>query len=226
VLSHPQRRVAFLPLGPIALKSLRPAPYREDPKTLGDHLRRKRNESGLYQQQIASRMALSEWTYANWENGRTTPGAVLYRGIVKFLGYYPHPTPRTHGDRLRKIRRCRGLTSRHAAHLADVDHQTFLMWERGKWTPTVLTRARLDNFLEEFERKLPETAHPLAAKKPQATLSGLLRLAADPPLTAAKPPPAPRATPFALEEYAGEVTLVDKAAGLRDLRQRHVRLVQ
>jgi len=100
-------------------------------------------------------MAVSEWTYANWENGRTTPGAVLYRGIVEFLGYYPHPTPRTLGDRLRKVRRCHGLTSRQAAQLAHVDHQTFLMWEHGKWTPTVLTRARLDNFLERFERDLP-----------------------------------------------------------------------
>ena len=100
-------------------------------------------------------MSVSEWTYANWENGRTTPGAVIYRGVVEFLGYYPHPTPRTLGDRLRKIRRCHGLTSRQAAELADVDHQTFLMWEHGKWMPTVLTRGRLDNFLERFEPDLP-----------------------------------------------------------------------
>jgi transcriptional regulator with XRE-family HTH domain len=100
-------------------------------------------------------MAVSEWTYANWENGRTTPGAVIYQKIVEFLGYYPHPRPRTLGDRLRKIRRCHGLTSRQAAQQADVDHQTFLMWERGKWTPTVLTRARLDQLVARFELGLP-----------------------------------------------------------------------
>jgi DNA-binding XRE family transcriptional regulator len=155
VLSHPQRRVAFLPFGPISLKSLKPRLYEDVPSNLGDHLRRRRNECGLHQRQAANRTAVSEWTYANWENGRTTPGAVIYRRIIEFLAYYPHPTPRTLGDRLRKIRRCHGLTSRQAAQLADVDHQTFLMWEHGKWTPTVLTRARLDNFLDEFERKLP-----------------------------------------------------------------------
>ena len=116
---------------PISLKSLKVVSYLEDPKTLADHLRRKRNESGLHQQEVAGLMAVSEWTYANWENGRTTPGAVIYRGIVEFLGYYPHPTPRNLSDRLRKIRRCHGLTSRQAAHLAGVDHQTFLMWEHG-----------------------------------------------------------------------------------------------
>jgi transcriptional regulator with XRE-family HTH domain len=137
------------------LKSLRTAAYVEDPRILGEHLRRRRNESGLYQQQVASRLLVSEWTYANWENGRTTPGAVAYRDVVEFLGYYPHPTPKTLGDRLRKIRRCFGLTSRQAARLAGVEHHTFLMWELGKWTPTVLTRPRLERFVERFEPDLP-----------------------------------------------------------------------
>ena len=66
----------------------------------------------------------------------------------------------TLGDRLRKIRRCHGLTSRQAAQLADVDHQTFLMWEHGTWTPTVLTRARFDSFVERFERDLPADYPP------------------------------------------------------------------
>jgi DNA-binding XRE family transcriptional regulator len=82
-------------------------------------------------------------------------GAIIHRRIVKFLGYNPHPTPRTVGDRLRKIRRCHGLTSRQAAWLADVHQESFLEWERGLWTPTILTRARLDQFLECFEHGLP-----------------------------------------------------------------------
>ena len=117
-------------------------------------MRRKRNESGLHKQQAADRIAVSEWTYANWENGRTTPGIIVYRRIVEFLGYYPHSRPGTLSDRLRKIRRCHGLTSRQIARLADVNHETFLKWERGLWTPTVLTRERLDQFLERFERDL------------------------------------------------------------------------
>jgi len=100
------------------------------------------------------------WSYRNWENGRTTPGALFYRRIVEFLGYYPHPAPRSLGHRLLKIRRCLGLTSLQAAELADVDQHTFLMWERGKWTPTVRTRAKVDQFLKSFEQGLPADYSP------------------------------------------------------------------
>jgi DNA-binding XRE family transcriptional regulator len=100
-------------------------------------------------------MSVSEWTYANWENGRTTPGAVAYRKVIGFLGYYPHRPPRTLGERLCKIRRCLGLTGRQAARLAGVEHQTFRMWESGKWKPTILTRLKLNQFLARFERDLP-----------------------------------------------------------------------
>jgi hypothetical protein len=95
---------------------------------------------------------VNEWTYANWENGRTTPGAVAYQELAEFLGYYPHPTPRTLGDRLCKIRRCLGLTSRQAgrggaSHLPDV--------AAGQMDADSPTRTRLERFLERFERDLP-----------------------------------------------------------------------
>src|SRR5262249_55470580 len=100
---------------------------------------------------VAVMLNVTAWGYRNWENGRTTPGTLLYKRIIEFLGYYPHPTPRTLGQRLRKIRRCLGLTSSQAARLADVDHHTFLMWEQDKWNPTARTRAKVDLVLERFE---------------------------------------------------------------------------
>jgi transcriptional regulator with XRE-family HTH domain len=142
------------------LKSLRSVPSIENPKVLGEHLRKRRLELGLLQQNIALRLNVSAWTYRNWENGRTTPGAIIYQRIVEFLGYYSHPTPPTLGHRLLKIRRCLGLTSRQAARLAQVDHHTFLMWEGGKWTPTARTRAKVERFLEGFEQGLPPDCPP------------------------------------------------------------------
>jgi transcriptional regulator with XRE-family HTH domain len=137
------------------LKSLRSAPSIDDPKSLANHLRKCRLERGLLQQDVARMLSVSVWTYRNWENGRTTPGTVVYQRIVEFLGYYPHPTPRNVSHLLGKIRRCLGLTSRQAAHLAEVDQGTFLMWECGSWTPTARTRARVDQFLARFEPSLP-----------------------------------------------------------------------
>jgi len=139
---------------------LRTAPYIKSPEALSKHLRKRRLELGLLQQDVAVRLNACVWTYRNWENGRTTPGAIIYRRIVEHLGYYPHPTPRTLGFRLLKIRRCLGLTSRQAAQLADVDHGTFLMWECGRWTPTVRTRAKVDQFLVVLEQGLPPDYPP------------------------------------------------------------------
>jgi DNA-binding XRE family transcriptional regulator len=101
-------------------------------------------------------MAVSEWAYANWENGRATPSVVLYMKVIQFLGYYPHPMPRTLGQCLLKIRRCFGLTSRQAADLIGVDHETFLMWERGQWHPTSRTRSKVERFLAQYEPRLPD----------------------------------------------------------------------
>jgi len=135
-------------------------PYIESPKALSDHLSQRRLELGLLQQDMALRLNVSIWTYRNWENGRTTPGTLLYRSTVELLGFYPHPKPRSLGHRLLKIRRCLGLTSWRAARLAEVDQGTFLMWERDRWTPTVRTRAKVDAFLERFEQGLPADRPP------------------------------------------------------------------
>jgi len=143
------------------LKSLRSVPYIESPKTLSDHVRKRRLELGLLQQDVALWLNVSVWTYRNWENRRTTPGAIVYQRIVEILGYYPHPVPQTLGHRLHKIRRCLGLTSSQAAGLADVDHHTFLMWERDRWTPTVRTRAKVERFLGRHETGLPADYPPV-----------------------------------------------------------------
>jgi len=143
------------------LKSLRSVPYIESPKALSHHLRKRRLELGLLPQDLALRLNVSVWTYRNWENGRTTAGAIIYQRIVENLGYYPHPVPQTLGHRLHKICRCLGLTISQAARLADVDHGTFLMWERDRWTPTTRTRAKVDHFLERFEQSLPADYPPV-----------------------------------------------------------------
>ncbi len=149
-------RVAFLPLGPITLKSLRARPYKEAPRSLGQHLRKRRRELGFRQKDAAAKLNVTTWGYQNWESGRTTPGTLLYKRIVEFLGFYPHPAPRSLGHRLLKIRRCLGLTSGQASRLVGVDQTTFLMWELGKWEPTVRTRAKLKAFLARHEPRLPK----------------------------------------------------------------------
>jgi hypothetical protein len=68
-----QPRVAFLPYGVKSLKSLKPVPYAREPKTLGQHLRKRRMELGLFQRDLREHFKLEKETYANWEKERCYP---------------------------------------------------------------------------------------------------------------------------------------------------------
>ena len=125
------RRVAFpLPHVPVTLRHRRSKPYVEAPKTLGQHLLRRRLTLGLTQPQAALQVSTSVETLANWEKDRTAPADRYYPGILRFLGYDLFGPPTTLGERLSHKRRQLGLSIKAAARLAEVDEGTFATWER------------------------------------------------------------------------------------------------
>ncbi len=93
---HLHGRVAFLPLGPITLKSFKPLPYKVTPKTLGEHLRKRRFEAGLLQKELALRLRVNAWTLLGWEHDRHIPPPRFWARLIAFLGYDPFPS----GERL------------------------------------------------------------------------------------------------------------------------------
>ncbi len=145
--TNPCRRVAFpLPGVPVTLTRDRPKLYPEKPKTLGEHLRKKRGEQGLTQAEAASQIGVNAWTYLLWENGRTRPSACHYPAIVRFLGYDPSPVATTLAERVAARRRELGLTIELAAKLAAVDAGTFARLERGQ-ANSVKSTAAANRFL-------------------------------------------------------------------------------
>ena len=54
-------------------------------ETLGDQLRAKRMDLGLYQRQVAKLLGVTEDTVCYWENGRVKPSAQQQAKIAKFL---------------------------------------------------------------------------------------------------------------------------------------------
>ena len=125
----------------------RPKPYQEYPKTFGEHLLKRRIESGKTQGQVAFRLSVNEWTYLLWEKDRTKPMTRYYPALFRFLGYDPFPAPKTLGERLRHKRMELGLSIREAARIAGVDEGTFARWEDGKWRPRSSQKA-VQRFLE------------------------------------------------------------------------------
>ena len=96
---------------PLTLKALRSKDYPENPRTLGEHLKKRRRELGLLQREAAERMGIWTETYANWENGKTEPVASQFRPVVEFLGYDTTLPARTLAERLQAKRRELGVTS-------------------------------------------------------------------------------------------------------------------
>jgi DNA-binding XRE family transcriptional regulator len=94
--SHPhgQGRVAFLPRVRIRLECRKPKHYPENPKTLGEHIRKRRMELGLTRRPAAKALRINPWTVLNWETGQYQPPIRSIQSILAFLGYDPfQPVP-------------------------------------------------------------------------------------------------------------------------------------
>jgi transcriptional regulator with XRE-family HTH domain len=140
-------RVAFpLPHVPLTLKWVRPKVYPEHPKTLGEHLLKRRVESGKTQQQVALQLLASTETYLLWEKDRAEPSTRYYPAIFAFLGYDPFPPPATLGERIAARRRELGLPIKRAAKLLGVDEGTFSRWESADRLPRA-PRQKAERFL-------------------------------------------------------------------------------
>src|SRR6185312_15956348 len=124
-----------------------------EPKTLGEHLLKRRMEQGLTQAQVGQELGTDEWTVGNWEKDRTFPAVRYFPAIFRFLGYDPFPEPITLSEKLLAKRRALGLSVKRAAIQIGVNEGTFARWERGEWKP-LKSDALVRRFLEiPIERK-------------------------------------------------------------------------
>ena len=130
-----QTRVAFLPFGPKSLKSLRPRPWVSLPHTLGEHLKKRRLEQGLFQRDLRKLFKLEKETYANWEKDKCKPAMKHWPGIIEFLGRDPNPEPATLGERLMAYRRHHGLSRIALSSILGADEATLWRWENDQRKP-------------------------------------------------------------------------------------------
>lgn len=82
-----------MPFLPVALKALKPKGTDVKPRTLGEHMRRRRTELGLSQRALAEHLGVNPWTILNGENGRTAPSMRTTASILDWLGHDPLPAP-------------------------------------------------------------------------------------------------------------------------------------
>ncbi|MBU1700199.1 MAG: transcriptional regulator [Candidatus Eisenbacteria bacterium] len=121
--------------------------YPTELQTIGDHVRKRRLDLGLTQQEVALMMGVNKTTIFNWEAGRVAPDLHALPEVLKFLGYDPRPQADTFPERIRQLRQGLGLSLEELAAKIGVDPSTIQKWERLGFRPRPRLFARLAKIL-------------------------------------------------------------------------------
>jgi transcriptional regulator with XRE-family HTH domain len=119
---------------------------------LGEHLKKRRDELGLWQRQAAADIGVSLQIYRDWEKGRAVPYASSWRLVTAFLGYDPSPAPMSLGGRLKAKRRELGFSLKEAAERLGWDPETVRRYEHDQWMLRGDRLRRLQAFLRWFPK--------------------------------------------------------------------------
>jgi transcriptional regulator with XRE-family HTH domain len=122
-----------------------------EPKTVGDHIRRRRLGLKLFQKDVAAQIGVDVTSIRNWESNTSQPSLEYMPAIIQFLGYNPLPEGKTWGERLVRHRVSLGITQAEAARRLAVDQATLAKWERGERTPKGRFAERAERFLADKE---------------------------------------------------------------------------
>jgi transcriptional regulator with XRE-family HTH domain len=112
------------------------AQYPKQINSLGDHIRARRLDLKLLQEQVANKIGVHETTITGWEGNATFPAVRYMPAIIQFLGYNPLPAANSLPERIATARRALGLSQRKMAVRLGVDPATFMGWEAGRHQPT------------------------------------------------------------------------------------------
>lgn len=152
---HP--RVAFLPCEAQIKAQRHPATYPHVLNRLGDHIRRKRLDLGLFLKEAASRLGAHATTVANWEEGRTAPAVQQLPKVIRFLGYDPRPEPSALAERLKHHRAGLGMSQNAMAKQLGIDPGTLRLWEGGHRRPEGKYLAKVYSFFGQDPRPAAAT---------------------------------------------------------------------
>jgi len=118
----------------LRLKAQKPGSvkYPKELKTLGDHIRKRRLDLGLFQRQAAEQIGVDTTTIWNWERHKSSPQVHEIPAALRFLGYNPVPLPKSFPEKVRLVRRVLGLSQKTMARKLGIDPTTIGQWESGR----------------------------------------------------------------------------------------------
>jgi len=133
----------------VFITEIKPSGYPSELRTIGDHLKAKRLDLGLFQKDVASELNISPATLSRWELGISSPYDMHCGAIRKFLGYDPLSAnkPSTVDELLTDKRRELGWSLGKAAKYFGVSRSAVTDWEKGKTIHHVNHRRLVAKFL-------------------------------------------------------------------------------
>jgi DNA-binding XRE family transcriptional regulator len=132
-------------------------PISKEPKSLGEHLRKKRFSAGLRQRKAAQLLEVSNRTLSLWETDRVYPAWAFQPRLTAYLGYDPFTdptlgrpsgnetsyvaflsidTPVTLGQKMKRNRLKLRKTRKQLAAELGVSVKTLWGWETDRWKPS------------------------------------------------------------------------------------------
>jgi transcriptional regulator with XRE-family HTH domain len=121
---------------------------KDQPASLGEHLRNRRLALGLRQEDVAGQLGTVREVYDRWERNEREPVVSVWPLILEFLGYYPCPQT-SPADLTLMVRRTLGLEQKKLAQRMGVIHQRLRRWEHGSEVPSPSEYSRIQTLLSE-----------------------------------------------------------------------------
>jgi DNA-binding transcriptional regulator YiaG len=133
----------------LTLKARKPLPsaYPTELNTLGDWIRKTRLDRGLYQEDVAKILGVTENCVTKWELNRNEPEARHVPRIIELIGYCPYDVTDDLIDRVETIRRALGLTQEQMAKILYIDESSLASWVRREHKPVRQSQQILRDFL-------------------------------------------------------------------------------
>lgn len=106
------------------------------PRSIGEHIKKRRMDLKLLQREAADRMGISPTTLCYWESSGRRPEAHHLRAVHAFLGLDPYPAPDSMMTRLAAFRNRNAMSAEDLARILGIKSTTLARWERGATSPT------------------------------------------------------------------------------------------
>ena len=151
-------RIPALPFCTATLTTLKPKDpaYPTQLVTLGDHIRRRRLDMGLFQREVADQLGVCKSVVWRWETGETEPELRFLPKVFGFIGGDPRSEPTGLGARLVRWREHKGWSRKRLAAKLKVDEGTLWRWESVRSCPSRRLSARVKALLSDRPNPLSD----------------------------------------------------------------------